>query len=100
MWQFSFKITVIVHFLICLGNVCSFFILPFIESPWVAFPCCSLVIFLTFQREVQCPLTRLENYLRDKLGMPPIKTFIGHYILKPLRERSKPITTFQGVSLK
>jgi hypothetical protein len=35
---------------------------------------------------VACPLTRLENYLRRKLGMKEIKQFVGHYIYSPARK--------------
>ena len=98
-----FNTIVIVHAMVCIGNLLCFFILPFIEPPWISLPCCSLIFFLSFQKEVQCPLTRLENVYRHKLGMPPIKRFIGHYFVSPLRKKIKKevsLTSFQGISLK
>lgn len=85
--RYWFKFIVAIHMLVCLGNVTCFFVLPFIEPPWIALPCCTLVFFLTFQREIQCPLTRYENKLRKQMGMREIRGFIGHYILIPIRHR-------------
>ena len=95
-----FKFIVTVHILVCIGNVISFFVLPFIEPPWIVLPCCSLIFFLSFQKEVQCPLTRLENIYRRKLGLPTIKGFVGHYFVSPLRKKKSNFTSFQGISLK
>ena len=33
-------------------------------------------------RVLDCPWTRLENYYREKVGKPTIKTFIGHHLKK------------------
>ena len=84
-----FRCIVGLHMFVCLGNVTCFFVLPFIEPPWVALPCCTLVFFLTFQREIQCPLTGFENKLRKKLGKREIRGFIGHYVLLPLRNKMR-----------
>lgn len=84
-----FRGVVLVHMFVCLGNAACFFALPFIEPPWISLPCCSLIFFLTFQREVQCPMTNYENKLRKDLGMRPIRGFVGHYILLPFRLWSK-----------
>jgi len=108
--MFLFRCVVVVHMFVCIGNVTCFFVLPFIEPPWVSLPCCSLIFFLTFQKEVKCPMTRFENKLRKELGMREIRGFVGHYIVWPLkrkirdRQRAKlypPIKakTFQGLEL-
>lgn len=83
---FLFRSIVLFHLFVCAGNVACFFALPFIEPPWVSLPCCSLIFFLTFQRETQCPMTNFENKLRQKLGMRTIKGFVGHYIVIPIRK--------------
>lgn len=101
MAKLIFKIIVAIHILVCFGNLLSFFILPFIEPPWISLPCCSLIFFLSFQKEVQCPLTRLENIYRKKLGMPTINRFIGHYFISPLRRTKRAnFISFQGISLR
>ena len=43
---------------------------------------------LAFSRVLDCPWTSLENYYRSKCGKKEIKTFIGHYIVKPYRNRN------------
>jgi len=82
---YMFRFVVVLHMLVCIGNVTCFFLLPFIEPPWIALPCCTLIFFLTFQKEIQCPLTRYENKLRRQMDMREIRGFIGHYIIWPVR---------------
>lgn len=77
---------VIAHFAVVIGNLLSFFVLPFYADWYVAFPCCSFIVLITFSRE-PCPLTRLENKLRKGLGMDEVKGFMRHYIVLPLRKR-------------
>jgi len=107
---FLFRFVVVIHMLVCIGNVTCFFLLPFVEPPWIALPCCTLIFFLTFQKEVTCPMTRFENKLRRQLGMREIRGFIGHYMIWPIKRRIRdrkraklypPIkaTMFQGLQL-
>ena len=57
--------------------------LLFINEPiWVALPLSAWIMHLALNR-LDCPYTRLENYLRRKLGMEEISTFISHYYKKP-----------------
>jgi hypothetical protein len=72
---------ILFHFYVVIGNALAFFILPFCQPWFVALPCCSLILTLSFGRPGDCPLTRFENYLRGKLGISPIKGFIKHYFL-------------------
>lgn len=67
------------------ANICSFFLIPFLEPWYVAAPIMSLILLLTFSRVLDCPLTTLENYYRKKLGMRRIGGFVGHYFIKPWR---------------
>ena len=108
--MFLFRCVVALHMAVCIGNLTCFFVLPFIEAPWISLPCCTLIFFLTFQKEVTCPMTRFENELRKELGMREIHGFVGHYIVRPLRNKIKnrkmakmykPIKSdhFQGLSL-
>lgn len=78
--QILFKLLVFIHIIVVLCNVAAFFVLPFSEPWYVALPLCSFLLLLSFSRD-QCPLTRLENKLRRKLGLTPIRGFIGHYLL-------------------
>jgi hypothetical protein len=56
------------------------------EPFYVSFPICAWIMHLTFSKTLNCPWTRLENTYRRKVGKPEIKTFIGHYIIKPWRD--------------
>ena len=69
--------------------------LLFINEPiWISLPLSSWIMHLALNR-LDCPYTRLENYLRRKLGMEEISTLISHYYKKPYHrlmwaiERSK-----------
>lgn len=78
------------HWIVIVGNLSAFFILPFATSWYVALPIMSYIGLLTFSRVLDCPLTRLENKIRKQLGMPEIKGFISHYLIKPyVRNRRK-----------
>ena len=74
------RLLVSFHICVVIGNFAACFVLPFLEPPWISLPLCSFLILVSCSRD-QCPLTRLENKLRRKLGMTPIRGFIGHYIL-------------------
>jgi hypothetical protein len=90
-WRILLYLTIGSHMLVVLGNLASLFALPFVAPWYVAFPCCSFVVLVSFSREIVCPLTRLENGLRQKLNLPPIKGFISHYLVKPARKLLAPI---------
>lgn len=36
-----------------------------------------------------CPFTKYENVLRERLGLRRIGGFIGHYFIKPFRKRKQ-----------
>lgn len=74
---------VTLHWALIIGNIASFIVLPFLASWYVALPLMSYIGLLTFSRVLDCPVTRFENKLRRELGMPEIRGFIGHYMLKP-----------------
>ena len=57
------------------------------EPFYIALPICAWIMHLTFSRVLDCPWTRFENYYRRKCGKSEIKTFIGHYIVKPMRSK-------------
>lgn len=71
------------HFIFVIGNFLSIFILPFCTQWWIYIPIITWEINLIFSRSLECPATRLENYLRTSLGMPTISTFVKHYFIKP-----------------
>lgn len=72
---------VIVHIMIVIGNLAALGFLPF-TTPWyISLPLCSFLVRLALV-EANCPLTILENHLREKLGYKKIRTFIGHYFVK------------------
>ena len=64
----------------------SAFLVVILEPFWVSVPIVGLIAHLGFSRVLDCPWTRLENYYRSKCGEREIKTFIGHYIVKPYKK--------------
>lgn len=94
-------ITVILHWIVVIGNLSAFIILsiqglvPGYGVDWyVALPLCSFIGLVTFSRVLDCPMTQYENALRARAGRPLIKGFIKHYFLKPyirwkIKRRSK-----------
>lgn len=80
------------HFTIIIFNTIAFFLLPFYASWYVALPIMTLIVNFMFTSN-PCPLTRLEDNIRGKLGMKQIRLFMGHYIVWPtkawLKERKK-----------
>ena len=75
------------HLTVVVINCVSFFVLPFLYSPWIWVPLNSFILTVTFAPPGACPLTRLENKLRQRLDLPRIGGFLGHYIVKPIRMR-------------
>lgn len=77
---------VVFHTLVIVGNIFSFFILPFVTPWYIAIPIMSyLLSILTLP--TPCPLTKLEDHIRIHLGMPPIKHFVGFYFVWPLKRK-------------
>lgn len=83
--------------LIVIINLLAFFIIPFswlvLNIPFwfsifLVIPIESFIIFISFNTS-PCPLTKLENSTRRKLGKPIIGGFIGHYLLRKKKERNK-----------
>lgn len=81
---FLFYLVVAIHFFVIFGVVAAFFVLPFKEDWYVALPLMTYILYLLTTR-VECPLTNLENYLRQRLGMKKIGGFVGHYIKRPIK---------------
>ena len=86
--------TIVSHH-IALWTVVSSIPLLFINEPiWISLPISTWIMHLALNR-LDCPYTRLENYLRRKLGLEEISTFMSHYYKKPYHrlmwaiERSK-----------
>jgi hypothetical protein len=78
-------LVVLAHFSLILGNIGAFLVLPF-AAPWYVSLPIMVVIGQTFtSRTVSCPVTKLENWLRLKLGLKEVHGFIGYYFLRPAR---------------
>lgn len=86
-YNILFRATVVAHFLLIAGNVASMFVLPCVGLPWYVFlPLESFLVNLMANPVFKtCPLTNLENYFRVHAGRKPIKGFIGHYVILPIR---------------
>lgn len=72
------------HHVLLFAFLLSFFILPFYEPWYVATPLMAFIFFF-ITNPVQCRLTDLENFLRKKLELRRIGSFVGHYFLKPYK---------------
>ncbi len=75
------------HMFIIVGNIAAVFVLPFYAPWYIALPITALIINLTFSPSVGCPLTMLENRIRRSLGMREIRTFVGHYVVWPVKRQ-------------
>lgn len=83
-WKTVLGSLVIAHATLVVANLLAIFILPF-TTPWyVAAPLISFIVNLTFT-PVSCPLTKLENKIRKKMGLPEIRFFVAHYFLRRIR---------------
>lgn len=83
---------VVVHFVLVLAMLMSFFVLPFMEPWYIALPIDVFLVFLV-TNPIACKITELENWLRQKLGMKRIGGFISHYIVKPLKRNLGHVAT-------
>lgn len=70
------------HMAVLAGNLLTIFLLPFITPWYISLPLDSLLINFMFSA-VSCPLTRLESFVRRKIGLPEIRFFIKHYFFQP-----------------
>lgn len=66
------------HAAVWVGLALSFCVLPFLAPLYVALPCMAFILVQATTSE-PCPVTRLENFLREKLGWPIIAEFGPHY---------------------
>ena len=72
------------HWAVVIMNIAAFILLAFVTPWYIASPLMTFIAFITFNK-IDCPVTRLENSIRVKLGLRPIHTFIGHYLVKPFK---------------
>jgi hypothetical protein len=77
------SIIIVSHHIALLGIISSVPLLILNEPIWISLPLSAWIMHLSFSRVLECPYTRIENYLRRKLGMEEISTFISHYYKKP-----------------
>jgi hypothetical protein len=82
--KFLLNLLVALHMAVIFGILVSFCVLPFKADWYVALPLMVYILSLLFTR-VECPLTNLENKVRQKLGMKRIGGFVGHYIVKHIK---------------
>jgi len=82
LYKLLFYLVVVIHHIGLFCLVASVPLLIIKEPPWVSLPLLAWILYLGFSKVLDCPFTRLENYLRRKLNLPEIKTFLKHYYLK------------------
>lgn len=89
-YNIIWRLIAVLHGFFIVINVLSMIILPFTQTIWVWIPMESFLINLMFNRAfAACPITAAENYFRLKAGYKPIKSYVGHYILLPLRRMKR-----------
>lgn len=93
---FSFYALVVFHVGVVIVNVTTFFFIPLLVDWYLMIPLMSLLMMLNFSRNIDCPLTRLENFLRVRLGRKRIGGFVGHYFIRPWKRYRKSLTTTRG----
>ena len=79
MYKLLFYFVVAIHHLGLWGFIVSVPLIIIKEPPWVSLPLLAWILYLGFSKVLDCPFTRLENWIRRKLGLPEIKTFLKHY---------------------
>jgi hypothetical protein len=77
-------LVVAMHMVLLVAVIASFICLPFRADWAVAIPLMILTYNLMATR-VDCPLTNLENDIRQQLGMKRIGGFVGFYITRPFK---------------
>lgn len=78
-------VLVIFHVAVVVMNIAAVFVLP-LAAPWyIAVPLVSFIVQLSTSRTAYCPLTALENHLREALGLRVIHGFMGYYFVRPGR---------------
>ena len=82
-YRICLSVIIVSHHVGLLGIISSVPLLMINEPIWISLPLSAWVMHLSFSRVLECPYTRIENYLRRKLGMEEITTFISHYYKKP-----------------
>lgn len=86
--RLSLYVVVTIHLSVIFGNLLAMTVLPFITPWYIYLPLVSLLVNLLFA-PVPCPLTRMENKIRRKLGMKEIRYFVGHYVIWPIKRLLK-----------
>ena len=85
-WTSVFYIIVVLHAMLIAANVLSVMIIPAMVPWYISVPLDSFLFNLFFNRAFkECPLTQLESAVRQKINMPPIKSYLGHYLYAPAR---------------
>ena len=83
--KLAWLMVVFLHWTILAAN-CAAVVFLISEAPWyIALPACHFIVWIGLSKVADCPLTALENWLRSQCGMQPIRTFLGHYVLGPVR---------------
>ncbi len=82
-WLAAFSAIWVFHTFLILGNIASLFVTPFMAPWYLAFPACFAIVW-TVCSSANCAITDWENTVRAKLGWKPIRSFVGHYYMKPI----------------
>jgi hypothetical protein len=80
MWRLALVGVVLTHYLLVGAMALSIPLLFMYESWYVALPLSVWIVNLSII-PMKCPLTTLENCVRIRLGLAPIRSFIKHWVL-------------------
>ena len=84
LWTILYTI-VTIHMSIIIFNLLACFVIVFLAPWYVSLPITSLIVNMTFS-PISCPLTRLEDSIRRKLGLPIVRHFMKYYIIDRIRK--------------
>lgn len=90
--KFLLWTVVVIHLVIVAINVIAIPVLLAYAQWYISVPLVTFLVRLAIV-ERRCPLTALENYIRKKVNLPTINSFIGHYIVKHIRRAYGRYTT-------
>ena len=84
LWTILYTI-VTIHMSIIIFNLLACLVIVFLAPWYIALPITSLIVNMTFS-PISCPLTRLEDSIRRKLGLPVVRHFMKYYIIDRVRK--------------
>lgn len=77
--MFLLYFVIAIHILTIVINGVSFLILPLCMPVYIWLPIDTMLLYIAVDSRNLCVLTRFENYVRVRVGLPQIEGFLTHY---------------------